>query len=195
MKPYRSIVGLILVAIATLLVSCSSGPVAQAPTYSPEQISQIALYTSRIEASQMRLPELAGYIDQKDWTNVDNFIHGPLGELRTRMAQLANLLLPAEKAQAKALSDEVAKHLERLSAAAEAYNSAQAVSEYDNFVIDLTALLNLVPAAARPADLEASAAAPARGLTRRQEQAVPIETAEQEVTATSEQTLSAESAG
>lgn len=79
----RSLMGVFLVAIATLLVSCSSGSQAAVPqTYSADQISQIAIYAGRIQKSKDRLPELAGYIRDENWANIDNFIHGPLGTLR-----------------------------------------------------------------------------------------------------------------
>lgn len=153
MKWYRSVVSLVIVAIAVLTVSCGSGSkVVKAPTYSSEQLSQIAIYAGRITASQKRLPELVDYLEKEDWTNVDNFIHGPLGELRVRMERLSNLLLPEDKKQAKPLADEVGVHLEGISLAGQEYNYDRAVREYNNFESDLADLLDIVPEGARPAD-------------------------------------------
>ncbi|NEP19437.1 MAG: photosystem II protein PsbQ [Leptolyngbya sp. SIO4C1] len=150
MKWYRSVVSVLLAAIATFLVSCSSGSNVTAPTYSPDQLSQIEIYAGRIAASQQRLPELVRYIERKDWNNVDNFIHGPLGELRARMVRMANLLLPDDKKQATALAEEVGTHLEGISLAAQDYDFSRAANEYSEFERDLTALLNIVPEGARP---------------------------------------------
>ena len=114
----RSLMGVFLVAIATLLVSCSSGSQAAVPqTYSADQISQIAIYAGRIQKSKDRLPELAGYIRDENWANIDNFIHGPLGTLREGMNRLAFQLLPADKAEALELSDKISDDLEAMSAA------------------------------------------------------------------------------
>ena len=142
----RSIMGVFLVAIATLLVSCGSGPKAVAPpTYSADQLSQIAIYAGRIQTSKDRLPELAGYIREENWANIDNFIHGPLGELRERMNRLAFQLLPADKADALKLSDAISEDLEAMSAAVTAFDSNRTNQAYIRFAKDLSTFLDLVP--------------------------------------------------
>ncbi len=142
----RSIMGVFLVAIATLLVSCSSGSQSAAPqTYSADQIAQIAIYAGRIQTSKDRLPELAGYIRDENWANIDNFIHGPLGELRERMNRLAFKLLPSDKAEALALSDDISEDLEAMSAAVGAFDSDRTNRAYIRFAKDLSTFLNLVP--------------------------------------------------
>ncbi|NEQ54761.1 MAG: photosystem II protein PsbQ [Leptolyngbya sp. SIO3F4] len=142
----RSIMGIFLVAIATLLVSCSSGGQAAAPqTYSDAQLSQIAIYAGRIQKSKDRLPELAGYIRDENWANIDNFIHGPLGTLREGMNRLAFQLLPADKAEALALSEDVSSDLEAMSAAVTAFDSNRTNEAYIRFAKDLSTFLNLVP--------------------------------------------------
>lgn len=142
----RSIMGVFLVAIATLLVSCSSGGQAVAPpTYSAEQLSQIAIYADRIQTSKDRLPELADYVSDENWANIDNFIHGPLGELRTRMKSLAFQLLPADKAEALDLADDVTDDLEAMSAAVSVFDIARTEKAYYKFVTDLNRFLELVP--------------------------------------------------
>ena len=138
--------GIFLIAIATLLVSCSSGSKAAAPpTYSTEQIAQIAVYAGRIQTSKDRLPELAGYIREDNWANIDNFIHGPLGELRERMNRLAFQLLPADKAEALALSEKISGDLEAMSAAVGAFDSNRTNEAYIKFAKDLSTFLDMVP--------------------------------------------------
>ena len=145
----RSMMGIFLVAVATLLVSCGSGPQATKapPTYSADQISQIAIYAKRIESSKARLPELAGYIRDENWANIDNFIHGPLGTLREGMNRLAFRLLPADKAEALELSDKISADLEAMSAGVRAFDSNRTNEAYIRFAKDLSTFLNLVPTA------------------------------------------------
>ena len=150
MKWYRSLMAIVLVAIATLSVSCGGGTVKAPPTYTPEKISQIQIYAGRLAQSQERLPELLSYIDKKNWANIDNFIHGPLGEFRTQVLRLSGQLLDADKKKVVALAEDIAVDLQGLSVAAEEFNQAQAYSSYDAFESDFAALLNVVPEAARP---------------------------------------------
>lgn len=148
----RSVMGVFLVAIATLLVSCSSGSKAAAPpTYSANQIAQISIYADRIQTSKNRLPELASYIRDENWVNIDNFIHGPLGTLREQMNRLAYQLLPADKADALALSDKISSDLEAMSAAVGAYDGNRTNTAYIRFAKDLSTLIKLVPTADEPA--------------------------------------------
>ncbi|MEM8613311.1 MAG: photosystem II protein PsbQ [Cyanobacteria bacterium P01_H01_bin.105] len=142
----RSIMGVFLVAIATLLVSCSSGGKATAPpTYSADQLAQIAIYAQRIEKSKARLPELADYVRNDNWVNIDNFIHGPLGTLRSGMNRLAYQLLPDDKAQALKLSDKISSDLEAMSAAVGAYDSGRSNGAYIKFAKDLSTFIDLIP--------------------------------------------------
>ncbi|MEM8807220.1 MAG: photosystem II protein PsbQ [Cyanobacteria bacterium P01_G01_bin.38] len=147
MKWYRSIVSVILVAIAAFTVGCSSGKMAQPEVYTPAKVAEIQIYSNRIAASQGRLLELANYIAEEDWTNVDNFIHGPLGELREQMGRMAYRLLPTDKTKALALADDIAADLERISAAADEFNYRTATQGFQSLQADLGALLDLVPAA------------------------------------------------
>ena len=153
----RSIMGVFLVAIATLLVSCGGGKVAAPPTYTADQLAQIAIYANRIQTSKDRLPELAGYIRSDNWANIDNFIHGPLGELRTRMNRLAYLLLQEDKTQALALSEEISEDLEAMSAGVRGFDSNRTNEAYIRFAKDLSTFLNIVPEEAFPEEDTASA--------------------------------------
>ena len=150
MKWYRSLMAVVLVAIAVFTVSCGGDTVKAPPTYTPEKISQIQIYAGRLTKSQERLPELLGYIEKKNWANIDNFIHGPLGELRTQMIRLSGQLLEADKKKVVALADEIASDLEDMSAAVEEFNQNEAYDSYDAFERDFADLLNVVPEAARP---------------------------------------------
>lgn len=167
MRRFRAVLGVLLAAVATFLVSCSSGPAAVAPTYTPEKIAQLQNYVGRLEASRDRLPELLDYIEKDNWVNVDNFTHGPLGQLRSQLLRLSNQLLPADQAKAKQLSEEILDHLQDLDSASQDRNYGVAISEYRGFLGDFDALLDFVPedarsqpepAAAPSVDVEADAA-------------------------------------
>ncbi|MEO0541780.1 MAG: photosystem II protein PsbQ [Cyanobacteria bacterium P01_A01_bin.105] len=136
---------IVIVAIAALTVSCGGNVAEAPPTYTPEKIAQIQIYAGRLTQSQARLPELLGYIDKKNWANIDNFIHGPLGELRTQMIRLSGQLLEAEKKQVVALADDVAADLEGMSVAVEEFNQAEAYSTFDAFESDFAELINVIP--------------------------------------------------
>jgi photosystem II protein PsbQ len=151
MRRYRAVVGVLLAAIATFLVSCGSKPAAVAPTYTPEKIAQLQTYVDRIEASRERLPELARYIEKDNWVNVDNFTHGPLGQLRTELLRLSSQLLPADQSKAKQLSEDILSHLQNIDEASQNRNYSEATFQLREFTDDIDALLNnVVPEGARP---------------------------------------------
>jgi photosystem II protein PsbQ len=149
MRRYRAVVGVLLAAIASFLVSCSSGPAAEAPTYTPEKIAQLQNYVTRIETARDRLPELARYIEKDNWVNVDNFTHGPLGELRAGLLRLSAQLLPADQNKAKGLSEDILAHLQNIDEASQNRNYEDAISQYREFVDDFDAFLSILPEGAR----------------------------------------------
>ncbi|MBD1919135.1 photosystem II protein PsbQ [Phormidium sp. FACHB-322] len=137
--------GILLAVVASCLVACG-GPAAKIPTtYTPEILQQVELYTPAVAELRDRFPELQGYIQQKDWVNVQSFIHGPMGEMRTRVNRLAGTLLTKDKTQAQALAKEIYSHLERLDEAAANNQQVIAGQEYRNALDDFDAFLSLVP--------------------------------------------------
>ena len=149
MKQYRAVVGILLAMVATFLVSCSSGTEAVAPTYTPDKISQIQNYVGRIEQARDRLPELERYIQKDNWVNVDNFTHGPLGQLKSQMSRLSAQLLPEDQRKAKALATEISGHLQKIDEASQDRNYQDAIYQFGEFTKDFDALLDIVPAEAR----------------------------------------------
>jgi photosystem II protein PsbQ len=145
MGRFRPLLGILLAIIATCLVACG-GPAAKIPTtYTPEILQQVELYTPAVVTLRDRFPELEGYIQTKDWVNVQSFIHGPMGEMRTRINRLAGSLLVKDQPQAKALAQEIYTHLERLDEAAANNQQVIAGQEYRNALDDFDAFLSLVP--------------------------------------------------
>jgi len=143
------VVGVLLAVVATFLVSCSSGPAAVAPTYTPEKISQLQNYVNRIEMVRERLPELENYIEKDNWINVNSFTHGPLGQLRSELVRLSNQLLPADQSKAKMLSEDILGHLEKIDEASQRRSYTDAIAQYREFSDDVEALLSIVPEDAR----------------------------------------------
>ncbi len=149
MRRYRAVVGVLLAVIATFLVSCSSGPAAVAPTYTPEKIAQLQNYVTRIQTARDRLPELARYIEKDKWVKVDQFTHGPLGELRAELLRLSGQLLPVDQPKAKALSEDILAHLQNIDEASQNRSYEVAISQYREFVDDFDAFLSVIPEDAR----------------------------------------------
>ena len=145
MGRFRPLLGIVLAIAATCLVACG-GPAAKIPTtYSPTMLQQVELYTSPVTDVRDRVPELEGYIQAKDWVNVQSFIHGPMGELRARLGRLSNQLLVKDQPQAKSLAQDLFGHLERLDEAAATNQQVIAGQEYRNALDDFDAFLNLIP--------------------------------------------------
>jgi photosystem II protein PsbQ len=142
---FRSILGVLLAAIAVFMVSCGGSNVSQPTTYSSDQLAQLEIYTPRVTELRDRFPELEDYIQTKDWVDIGSFIHGPMGELRARLGRVAGRLLPQDAAKAKALADDLAVHLERLDAAAQDYNQIEAGKQYREALDDFDAFLSLIP--------------------------------------------------
>lgn len=146
MGRFRPFLGLVLALVATCLVACGGGPASKIPTtYTPAVLQQVELYSPGVALLRDRFPELQGYIQKKDWVNVQSFIHGPMGELRARMNRLAATLLPQDKTQAQALAQELYAHLERLDEAAVNGQQVIAGQEYRNALDDFDSFLSLVP--------------------------------------------------
>jgi len=141
----RPLLGVVLAVIAPCLVACG-GPAAKVPTtYTPEVLQQVELYTPGVAELRDRFPELESYIQDQDWVDVQSFIHGPMGELRTRVNRLAATLLPKDQPQAQALAKELYGHLERLDEAAANGQQVIAGQEYRNALDDFDSFLSLVP--------------------------------------------------
>ena len=150
MKIFRSILPLILVAVATLLVSCSGGTAAAPPTYTPDKLQKIETYRIPIDVARNSLSHLGKYIDNEDWANTDNFIHGPLGLIRRDMTYLSNALLPDDQKKATAIAKDIFNHFEDIDAAAKNKNYGAAISEYKEVVSDFDVYLDLVPQTKKP---------------------------------------------
>lgn len=143
MLRYRSFLSFVLVILATFLVSCSSPTTATVPpTYSPSQIQQIQQYVPEIEKLRDRASsEILSLAQRKDWIDVGNFVHGPLGELRLTMNYMTRNLLPQDQPKAREITRSFFDNLVRIDQAAQigdarkiALNAREAVADIDSFL-------------------------------------------------------------
>jgi photosystem II protein PsbQ len=146
MARHRSIFSLILVLLATFLISCG-GPSATVapPTYTAIQLERIQEYVPKIEAVRSRTAELKTVIDKKDWINVSNFIHGPMAEARLGMNYVIPNLLPSAQPVARQKTRDLLNHLVKIDQAALASDTQLALSNYQEVIKDIDQFFQLLP--------------------------------------------------
>jgi photosystem II protein PsbQ len=147
MSLFRPLISLFLVFISVFIVSCGDGSQVKAPTYSAAQIAQIQTANKNLTAISDRFPELATLIQERDWNNVKSFIHGPLGDIRTRMSGLSRELLPGNKEKALAISKEIFVHLNKIDEAANNNDYKIAILNYGEALKDFASFEQLIPQA------------------------------------------------
>jgi len=146
MKRYKSILASILAVVMVFLVSCGSPTPTKPPTYTPETLEQISSYESELLAFRDRMTELEDLIGDRNWVDVSNLIHGPLGDLRRDMSYASRLLLlPKEQKTALAQAREVFRHLETIDLAAQEQNYVLARDNYAEVLLDFDEFLTLLP--------------------------------------------------
>ena len=146
MARYRSSLSLILVIVATFLVSCGSPTVAKVTkTYTAAQVEQIQQYVPDIVALRDRMSEIPTFIKRSDWINVSNFIHGPIAELRLKMTYVTRNLLPNDQQTAREAIRGLLDHLVKIEEAAQEGNAQQVVLNYREAVADINTFLEVVP--------------------------------------------------
>jgi photosystem II protein PsbQ len=146
MVNYRSVLSVMLAAIAFFLISCSSPTaVAPGPTYSAAQLEQIQTYTAEVKELRERLLTIPPLVQQKRWTDVQSFIHGPLGELRFKMSKLARTLEPKVQATALESAKDVFGHLILIDEATLTQDSRKALLNYNRALEDFDTFLKYIP--------------------------------------------------
>lgn len=146
MVRYRSILSLILALVATFLVSCGSPTDAKVPqTYTTAQVEQIQEYVPGILALRDRMKEIPSMIQRRDWIDLSDFIHGPLGELRLKMTYVTRNLLPKDQEGARETTRKLFDDLVKIYQAAEQSDPKKALLNYQEALKDLDAFLKYVP--------------------------------------------------
>jgi photosystem II protein PsbQ len=146
MARQRSIWSLILVVLATFLISCSGPSVATAPpTYTSAQLEKIQEYVPDILTVRDRSEELRRLIQTSQWVKVGNFIHGPMTEARLNMTYIASNLLPQDQQAARKATRSLFDHLVKIDQASATGNSQGALSNYQAAYADIDKFLQLLP--------------------------------------------------
>jgi photosystem II protein PsbQ len=132
--------------MTTLLVSCGSPtPVAKGPLYTDSQLEQIQKSVTEIRELRDRLVELPPMIQSQDWVDVSSLIHGPLGELRAKMARLARTLAPDAQASALESAKDVFGHLISIDEAAQSRDIQKALKNYNGTLKDFDTFFDQIP--------------------------------------------------
>lgn len=145
LKRIRAVLCASFAVLVFFITGCSSSAEVKPPVYSPDQMALIKQYTADLDALQPRLDEIPPLIASEDWTNIRNLIHGPLGELRFKMLNIARNLPPDLQGTAKDVANDVFEAIVDIDAAAEAQNSARVVSSYNALIKDYERFLDLMP--------------------------------------------------
>jgi photosystem II protein PsbQ len=146
MARQRSIISLLIVLVATFLVSCGSPTTAVAPpTYTTAQLEKIQVHSPEIQAVRDRADELKALIQKSDWIDVGNFIHGPMAEARLSMTYITPNLLPKAQSTARQINKDLLNHLVKIDQAASAGNTQLALSNYKAAFADVDQFLELLP--------------------------------------------------
>ncbi|BAY36856.1 hypothetical protein NIES2111_11890 [Nostoc sp. NIES-2111] len=146
MARQRSIFSLLLVLLATFLISCGSPTTAVAPpTYTTAQLERIQGYAPDIQAVRDRADELKKLIQKREWIDVGNFIHGPIAEARLTMTYVTPNLLPKDQPTARQITKDLLNHLVKIDQAATAGNTQLALSNYQAAFADIDKFLQLLP--------------------------------------------------
>ncbi len=145
MKIFRSLFSLVLVVVATALVSCGSPEAAAPPTYTPEKIQKITTYRIPVDAARGNMATLGEFIQDQDWVTTRSYIHGPLGFLRRDFRYLSDILLPDDAEQAKEITEDIFLRLENIDAAAKEKDSRTVSSEYLKAIADFDSYFELIP--------------------------------------------------
>jgi photosystem II protein PsbQ len=142
----RSVWSLILVLLATFLISCSSPSVTTAPpTYTPAQLVKIQEYVPKIQVVRDRSLELEKLIQSGEWIKVGNFIHGPFTEARLDMTYIIPNLAPQDQVKARQITRDLLSHLVKIDQASSKGNTSVALSNYKEAFGDVDKFLQLIP--------------------------------------------------
>jgi photosystem II protein PsbQ len=145
MKIFRSFLSVILILVATVLVSCGSPKASAPPTYTPEKLQQIETYRIPVDIARDNMSRLKELIQEQDWVDTRSYIHGPLGFLRRDFRYLSDSLLPDDAKQAKAISEDIFLRLENIDAAAKDQDARTVATEFNKAISDFDEYIDLIP--------------------------------------------------
>jgi photosystem II protein PsbQ len=147
-KRYQAVLAVILAFVITFFsqgASYAAKAKAKAPTYKPQQLEQIQLFAPAVADFADKFTNVEALIDADKWTDVRDYIHGPLGELRIKTGRVIRNLLASDRKTAQEVEDTLFKHLVELDTAASDQNYDLCVKAYNAVLNDFAKFLSLVP--------------------------------------------------
>ena len=132
-------------AIATLVVSCSSGDSASAAAKAAAQAANLQIYTPAVVELRDRFPEVESAFADRKWRDIQTFVHGPLGELRERMARVSRNLPKDQQGTAADATSDLFDSLLAMDEAAGRFDYRSAEKEYQKAITAFDAFLDLIP--------------------------------------------------
>jgi photosystem II protein PsbQ len=142
----RSILALILVLLSAFLISCGGpGEAVAPPSYTTDQLEKIQAYVPDLQIVRDRSAELEKLIQQQEWIQVGNFIHGPATEARLTMTYIIPNLLPQDQLSARKVTRDLFNHLVKIDQAANTGNTKTALTNYQAAFADIDKFLQLLP--------------------------------------------------
>lgn len=119
----RRVALLVLAGVLCFGLTACGDDKAKAPTLSADDIAAIERQAEGFLAARDRLPELATLVNEKDWTFTRNLIHGPMQEVSRQMLYINQRLLPADRAEATKLANQLKTAMAQLDEAARLQDS------------------------------------------------------------------------
>jgi photosystem II protein PsbQ len=146
MARYRALISLVLVLVATFLVSCG-GPAAVAPppTYTPTQLEKIQDYATGILGNHQRIEELLPAVKAQDYQEVQAFLSGPLGQMLQDMRNLNRNLLPKDQKAAGDLTRSLFDDFVDILKGTERKDMTAALRGFDDAARDFGRYMDLLP--------------------------------------------------
>lgn len=146
----RSIVALALTFVMVLCVTfvnpADAKPKKTKPqTYSTEKLAEIQSFAAQVQLLRDRFGELQTLIEKEDFIFTRNFIHGPLGDLRSKMLFIAQDLYPEARDQAKAATKDLANALSAIDRAAIDKDYKAAAKGYTNLNKAMDTFFSILP--------------------------------------------------
>ncbi|NCJ06329.1 photosystem II protein PsbQ [Synechococcales cyanobacterium C] len=150
MSKLRSLLSWLLAGILALTIAGCGGSatVTPPPTYGADEITQIQKYAPSILATHERFDELLTAIDAANWTETQNLMRGPFGQMLQDMNYLSLHLLPEDQKVARQASRSIFEDFVRIDRAAADNNIDAAARAYDQVLTDFEQFVQVVPEAA-----------------------------------------------
>ncbi|MGF1601297.1 MAG: photosystem II protein PsbQ [Thermosynechococcaceae cyanobacterium] len=147
MKFYRSILISIVVLVTWFTLSLRLPEVAALErSQLGTDFSQTQQYAMRLMPLQVRFLELESLVKDKNWSEVQSFLRGPLGDLEVRLRFLENSFSLSQRGEASKRIDNLSEYLAQLDSSAVVGNQQQSLEKFYALVTEFNEVLSLAGA-------------------------------------------------